>query len=186
MKALRRLALALALACGGAAAAPETWRVDPAGSRIHWEVEHFGTSTQRGRFDRFEAAVALDPAAGRGSVSVTVDAASVSSGVPVLDRVLRGAQMLAVSDHPQAWFVADRVAFDAEGRPRRIDGELTLRGTSRPLALTLERIACSADGSSCGATYAAELRRSEHGITFGLPFAADRVRLVVHLLVRRD
>jgi polyisoprenoid-binding protein YceI len=179
-------ACALALACGGAVAAPQTWRVDAAGSRIHWEVEHFGTSTQHGRFDRFDAAVTLDAAAGRGNVSVTVDTASVSSGVPVLDRVLRGGQMLAAADHPQAWFVADRITYDVAGRPRRLDGELTLRGTSRPLVLEAERVDCTPDGAACGATYAATLRRSEHGISFGLPFAADRVRLVVHLLVRRD
>jgi polyisoprenoid-binding protein YceI len=179
-------AVVLVCAAAGATAAPQVWRVDAAGSRIHWEVEHFGTSTQRGRFERFDAAITLDAAAGRGSVSVTVDTSSVSSGVPVLDRVLRGGQMLATAEHPQAWFVAERIGFDADGRPRRLEGELTLRGTSRPLVLAAERIDCTADGATCGASFAGNLRRSEHGITFGLPFAGDGVRLIVHLLVRRD
>ena len=185
---MKPAALLLVLVAGAAGAAPQAWQVDADASRIHWEVEHFGTSTQRGRFDRFTAVVALEPGAARGSVSVTVDTGSVSSGVPALDRVLRGGQMLATAAHPQAWFVAERIRFDADGRPRRLDGELTLRGTSRPFALEAERIDCAPDpagGEVCGATYAGSLRRSDHGISFGLPFAADPVRLVVHLLLRR-
>ena len=32
-------------------AQPVAYAVDPAHTQVHWEVRHFGTSTQRGRFD---------------------------------------------------------------------------------------------------------------------------------------
>lgn len=186
MKGRRILCALLAVVATGAGARP--WSIDPARTRVHWEVDHFGTSTVRGRFDRVSGSATLDPAAGRGEVSVTVDTASVVSGLAPFDRILRGELMLASAAHPQAWYVAGRVEFDADGRPRVLHGELTLRGTSRPLRLEATRVACRTTpegGERCGADFTGELRRSDFGITHALPFAADRVRLVVHVAAAR-
>lgn len=172
-----------------ARAAPEIWRLDPDQTRVHFEVQHFGTSTSRGRFAAITGSITLDRAARRGDVSITVATASVSTGLAPFDSVLRGTDLLASAAHPQAWFVASRVGFDGD-RLVRLEGELTLRGTSRPLTLHALRFACRDDAvrgrEVCGGDFEGELRRSDFGMNFGLPFVADRVRLLVQVEATRD
>jgi polyisoprenoid-binding protein YceI len=182
------IAPALALFTGVAMAEPVEYAIDRDLTRVHWEVLHFGTSTSRGRFDRIDGSITLDRAARRGEVSITVDTASVSTGFAPFDNVLRGGYMLAVAEHPQAWFVASRIEFDGDA-PRKVRGEITLRGVGRPLELVAERFACRpakpGEGEICGGDFSAELRRSDFGIDYALPFAADRVRLRVAVEAQR-
>jgi polyisoprenoid-binding protein YceI len=189
MKTLITLLMALggAVVLGRADAAPATYRVDPDTTRVHFEVRHFGTSTTRGRFGQVAAAIVLDRDARRGELSVTVDTRDVDSGVPPLDGMLRGASFLAAAEHPQAWFVASQLVFDAD-RLTEARGEFTLRGISRPLTLRALRFACRPDGPRevCGGDFEAEFRRSDYGITFGLPFVADSVRLVIQVEATRQ
>jgi polyisoprenoid-binding protein YceI len=70
-----------AVGVGAASATPLTYSLDPAASRVHWEVVHFGTSTIRGRFDDTEGSITLDRQARSGQVSVRIATASVSSGM---------------------------------------------------------------------------------------------------------
>ncbi len=59
-------------------------------------------------------------------------------------------------------------------------GEFTLRGVGVPLSLHAQRFSClggPGPGQRCGGDFVGELRRSEFGATFGLPFVADRVQL---------
>ncbi len=175
--------VAALLVLASPAGAQSPWRVDSAGTQVHWEVGHFGTSTARGRFDRVDTVLEFDPAARRGTVAVTVDTASVATGLPIFDRVLRGADLLDASAHPQAWFVGSRFEFDGD-RPRMVHGEITLRGTSRPLTLRVTRFDCIAAAppqpARCGAELEADLQRSDFGLNYALPWATNRVRIVVY------
>jgi polyisoprenoid-binding protein YceI len=181
---MKRLAIAGlgALLAGAAFAEPITYAVDAAHTRVWWETSHFGTSTQRGRFDRVEGSIVLDRQAGRGEVSISIATASVSSGVPALDAVLRGSSFLASQEHPTAYFVTRQLRFDGE-RVAELRGEFTLRGVSQPLSLHASRFACRTDAvlqrEVCGGDFEADIRRSDFGSTFGLPFVGDKVRLLI-------
>jgi polyisoprenoid-binding protein YceI len=183
------VAAAFAAGASVARAEPEVWRLDADQTRVHFEVQHFGTSTSRGRFGAITGSIALDRAARRGDVSITVATASVSTGLAPFDSVLRGSDLLASAEHPQAWFVASHLGFDGD-QLVRLDGEFTLRGISRPLTLHALRFACRDDAARgrevCGGDFEGELRRSDFGMNFGLPFVADRVRLLVQVEAIRD
>ena len=178
------LALAGAAVVADARAEPAAYRIDADHTRVHFEVRHFGTSTTRGRFGQVQAHIALDRAAGRGELSVVVGTADVDSGVGPLDGMLRGGSFLAADAYPQAYFVASTLVFDAD-RLKEARGEFTLRGISRPLTLHALNFACRQDAAAgreiCGGDFEAEFRRSDYGITFGLPFVADTVRLVIQV-----
>jgi polyisoprenoid-binding protein YceI len=180
-------AAALALPGGAATAQPAVYRLDPEHSFVHFEVLHFGTSTIRGRFGPLQGTVALDRAARRGEVGLAVDTATVSTGLGIFDARLREDDLLASAAHPQAFFVATRFRFDGD-RVAAVRGEFTLRGTSQPLELKARLFGCRHDGARevCGGDFEAELLRSSFGATFGLPFVADRVRLVVQVQGERD
>lgn len=183
------IAAAFAAGASAARAEPEVWRLDVDQTRVHFEVQHFGTSTSRGRFDAISGSITLDRAKQSGNVSITVDTGSVSTGLAPFDSVLRGSELLSSSTHPQAWFVASHLGFDGD-RLVRLDGELTLRGISRPLTLQALRFACRDDAARgrevCGGDFEGELRRSDFGMNFGLPFVADRVHLRVQVEATRD
>lgn len=186
---MKRFLIALALlAAGTVDAAPADFQIDPENTQVLFEVRHFGTSTSRGRFTEVSASIALDPAARRGSLSVTIGTAGVDSGVKPLDAMLRGDWFLAAKAHPQAYFVATDLSFDGD-RLVQARGEFTLRGVSRPLTLRALRFACGprAERASevCGGDFEAEFKRSDFGITYGLPFVDDRVRLVIQVEASR-
>jgi polyisoprenoid-binding protein YceI len=188
MRTLLTLAVALIGAFTGTAAPAQaiSYSVDPAHTRVHWEVRHFGTSTQRGRFGQVEASIVLDRTRRSGELSVSIDTRVVDSGVGPLDAMLRGSSFLASEQHPQAYFVAGALEFDGE-RLAAARGEFTLRGVSRPLTLRALRFDCRQEEARevCGGDFEAEFLRSDHGITFGLPFVADKVRLVVQVEASR-
>ena len=186
-------ALLLALAAGGAAgeaqSAPQEFAIDPDNTHVHWEIKHFGTSTSRGRFDAIAGAITLDREAHSGSASITIATGSISTGFAPFDGLLRGPYLLATSEYPTAYFVAQRFAFVGD-RLVSVTGDFTLRGTSRTLTLRALRFSCRNDADPvrevCGGDFETEFRRSAFDITHSLPFVADMVRVVVQIeAVRR-
>ncbi|MET0334141.1 MAG: YceI family protein [Rhizobacter sp.] len=153
--------------------------LDTSHTRVHWEVMHFGTSTSRGRFDDTQGSLSLDATKGTGEVSISVGTASVNTGVPPLDGILRRSYF-ASETHPHAYFVAQGWRWQRDA-PLEVRGEFTLRGVSRPLTLRAPLLRCAQhprlQREVCGADLEAELQRSDFGMTDGLPFIADTVRL---------
>lgn len=185
-----RFAVFIALtgaALAAARAEPQRYALDPAHSFVQFELMHFGTSTIRGRFGPARGSVTLDRETRSGEVSIELPMASVSTGVAPFDAHLKRADLLSVEAHPLAWFVARRLRFGADGEPAlaAVEGELTLLGQSRGLALTATRFGCylhpRLQREVCGGDFEGELKRSDFGIDYGLPFVADRVRIRVQV-----
>jgi polyisoprenoid-binding protein YceI len=181
--ALPMLALGLwALAGPPARAESATYVLDPSHTQVTWEVLHLGTSTLRGRFNRIDGVVTLDRAAGKGEISVTVDTASISTGVAPLDSLLRSAEAFHSQDNPKAYFVANQLSF-AGDKLATARGEFSLRGQSRGLTLRAVSFNCYQNPmlkrEVCGGDFEAELQRSSFGINHSLPFVGDKVRLLI-------
>ncbi len=173
---------------GTAGAQSVTYALDPTHTRVHWEVLHFATSTSRGRFDDIAGSLSLNTATSTGEVSVGIGTASVNTGVAPLNSVLRGSY-LASSEHPQAYFVASGWRWKA-GAPLEVRGEFTLRGVSRPLQLRAPLLNCYTHPmlkrEVCGADLEGVFKRSDFGVTDGLPFVDDTVRLVIQVEAIRE
>lgn len=166
-----------------AAAAP-TYALDPTHSFVHWEVVHMGTSTVRGRFGGTNGSVQFDAKAQQIDIGITIDTATVNTGVAPLDGMLRGAAGLSSTEFPQAFFTARSARWEGEV-PREIRGEFTLRGVSQGLTLKAVRWNCALNPlfrrEVCGGDFEGELVRSTFGITHSLPFVADKVKLLVQV-----
>ena len=142
MPTLRLLPAILATACSlPAMAQPVSYRIDPMHTFPSFEADHMGMSVWRGRFDHTSGEVVLDKAAGRGSVSVTVDMASADFGLDALDAEMAKPQYFDTAHHPTATFTGDLAGF-VDGRPTRVDGTLTFRGVSHPLTLEIKSFKC--------------------------------------------
>src|SRR5580700_2892035 len=113
-----------------------TWTIDPVHSEVSFVVRHMMVSKVRGRFDKFEGTVTTAPDPLQSSVTATVDLSSVNTGEPNRDNHIRSADFFEVESHPTMTFQSTGVRRD--GDDFLLDGDLTIRGTTRPIALKLE------------------------------------------------
>jgi polyisoprenoid-binding protein YceI len=183
--ARKAIAAALLGAAGGAAAQPTVYAIDPTHTFVSFEVAHYGTSITRGRFERQQGHLQFDRAGRGGRVEVSIETASVSTGVAALDRMLQGPDFLDAADYPAAVFSSERFVFDGD-QLAEIAGNLTLLGRTHAVTLKASRFNCYLNPlfrrDVCGGDFETTIQRSEWGISTGLPaMASDAVRLLVQI-----
>lgn len=182
---MNKFVLAAALLIAGTAQAQTaTYNIDPTHTFVAFEVSHFGTSTNRGRFDKKEGSVTLDRAAKTGKVEITIDMTSINSGVAPFDTHLKSADFFNVAAHPTAKFVGDKFTF-AGDKVTEIAGTLTLNGKTNPVTLKASNFNCYTSPmlkrEVCGGDFEATIQRTQFGIEKYLQVAPDNVRLVVQV-----
>lgn len=182
---LSSLAGALALAAAGSALAePATYVVEPGHTFVTFEAKHFGTSTNRGRFDKKEGTVTIDAAAKTGKADITIETGSINTGTEKFDGHLKSADFFDAAKHPTAKFVGDKFVFDGS-KVVEVSGNLTLRGETQPVTLKATNYNCYQSPmikkEVCGGDFETTFKRSAFGIKYGLPFIPDDVRLVIQI-----
>ena len=119
------LAAALATATLGAQAQTATYVIDPTHTFSTFEISHFGTSTNRGRFDKKSGSVQLDKAAKTGKLDISIDTSSINSGTAAFDKHLQSKDFFNAAEFPTARFVGDKFSFNGD-KVSEISGMLTL------------------------------------------------------------
>lgn len=162
-----------------------TYVVDPTHTFVMYEVGHYGTTTNRGRFSTKDGSVKIDASGTSGTVDITMDITTINSGVDALNRHLQSRDFFNVAAFPTARFVAERIEF-AGDKVTTVPGSLTLLGTARPVTLRAHRFNCYISpvltGQVCGGDFETTIKRSEFGMTCGLTFGfEDNVRLLVQI-----
>jgi len=172
-----------------AAAALETYTIDPRHTFPSFEVMHFGVSLQRGRFNKTAGTVKVDTEARQGSVEVTIDATSVDTGLDKLEEHVRAEDFLNASQFPTITFKGSQMAFDGDNL-KSVTGELTLRGVSKPVTLNAQHFTCRAHPMNkkqmCGGEFTANIKRSDWGIKYAIPNLADEMLLRINVEAYRD
>ena len=147
--------------------APGHWAIDTSHSSVVASVRHLGLSRVRGAFRSFTGGVDVAEQPEGSSVQVSIDAASVDTGEPARDEHLRSPDFLDVASHPTIDFRSTKVT--GSGRRWQVEGDLTLRGTTRPVTLdvTFEGLETDPWGGSRAAFSArTELDREAFGLTW--------------------
>lgn len=128
------IAFALVVLAPGLAAAATTYTVDKNHSDVSFKIRHL-MSPVRGRFTDFSATIVKDDAnPANSSVSFTIDAASVDTGVDKRDQHLRSDDFFAVERNPQISFVSSSVER-VSGDLYNVTGKLTMRGVTKVITL---------------------------------------------------
>lgn len=173
MTMTKTLALAsLMLAAATAVQAkPATYQVDPDHTFPSIEVDHFnGLSVWRGKFNKTQGQVQLDKAAGTGSVDVTIDISSIDFGHDKLNAHVLGAEVLDAAKFPTATY-RGKLADFANGQPTQVQGELTLHGVTKPVALKINSFKCidhpMLKREVCGADATGTFSRADFGVNYG-------------------
>lgn len=161
-----------------------TYLVDASHTYPSFEIDHLGFSIQRGQFDETSGLVEIDPTAQTGRIEIQVQTASLDTGHAARDEILKGSSWFDTAQFPTMTYHSQRFLFTGS-QLTAVEGELTLRGITRPLKLEIVRSKCglnlAARKRGCGAEASGALRRSEFGITNGLPFVGDEVRLRIQI-----
>jgi len=183
----RLLAAVLALAAATAApagAAPVTYVIDGSHTYPRFSYDHLGLSTQLSRFDRTTGTVVLDKAARTASVDVTIDMTSVDTGHEEFNKHISSADFLDTAKFPTATFKSRRVVFEGD-RPVAIDGDLTIKGVTKPVTLKVTRFVSMVHPmqkkDAIGADASTVIKRSDFNAGQYVPLVGDEVTISIAL-----
>ena len=152
-----------------AAAEPVVYDVDPRHTYPSFEADHAGgLSNWRGKINETSGRITLDRAAQTGSVEMTMNMASIDFGLEEMNEHARSPDIFDVAKYPTAVYKGTLAKFESD-RPTEVNGELTLRGVTKPLTLTIGQFLCKPvrNVEVCGADATATLKRTDFGVDFG-------------------
>jgi polyisoprenoid-binding protein YceI len=179
------LAAAAALLAGTVSAQAADYAIDPAHTFVSFEIGHFGTSTNRGRFDKKDGSITFDRAAKTGKVALTVDTTSINTGFAPFTKHLQSDELFDTAKYPTMSFVADKFSFNGD-KVSEVTGTLTLLGKTGSLTLKATNFNCYDNPmlkrEVCGGDFEGTLDRTAYGMSYGIDWGFPKdVRLVVQV-----
>jgi len=160
------------------------YAVDPTHTFARFEIEHFGATVNRGRFDQKEGTVTFDKAAKAGKVDITFHVASVNTGTPAFEQHLKS-EIFEAEKYPTARFVGDTFTFKGD-QVVAVSGALTLKGQTRPVTFKANQFACynspMLKREVCGGDFETTIDRTAFGVDWGVEYGFPKdVRIVAQL-----
>jgi polyisoprenoid-binding protein YceI len=165
--------------------ATDRWEIDSSHSSLHFSVRHLVIAKVRGSFDRWSGSIQVpDGDFSKATISVTIDASSIDTGVSDRDGHLKSPDFFDVAQYPELRFVGKRV----QGSGPEIDviGDLTIKGTTREVVLRVEQHGQTKDPwGNLRAAFTAKtaIDRKDFGLTYnqvlesGGVMVGDRVEI---------
>lgn len=165
-----------------------TWTIDPAHSEVGFSVRHLMVSKVRGTFDTFTGTITIAEDPAQSSVTAEVDMTSINTRDETRDGHLRTADFFDVEAHPKMTFTSTSVAPD--GSDYKVTGDLTLKGVTKPVELSLEFNGTSSDpwgGTRAGLSAETEINRGDFGVDISMPLdgggvvVGDKVKVALEI-----
>ncbi|MGH8432848.1 MAG: YceI family protein [Solimonas sp.] len=177
------LPLALAAALAPAIAAADQYVIETHHTYPSLEMTHMGISIWRGKFNHSSGKVTLDRKARTGTVDIQVDAASVDFGHDEMNKHAVAEEWLNVKQYPVMNY-RGRLQFDGDS-PSAVDGQLTLRGVTRPVKLKINSFVCIDHPfykkEVCGADAEGMVDRADFGMTQYTENGAGKILLRIQV-----
>lgn len=155
-----------------------TWTIDTVHSHVGFIIKHMMVSKVRGHFGTFSGQITIAENPLESSVSTTIDATSIDTANPMRDDHIRSADFFDAENHPTIDFVSTGVRY--EDGDFFIDGDLTIRGTTKPVTLAVETPEFGpnpAGGTKAGFSATTEINRSDFGVSYNGPIPGGGVAL---------
>ncbi|MFV2175760.1 YceI family protein [Actinomadura sp. LOL_016] len=163
------------------AVAPEltagTWNIDPTHSEVTFSIRHLMTKV-RGSFTEFSGAVQVAEELADTTATAEITMSSIDTRNADRDGHVRSSDVLDVENHPTMTFATKGVR--SEGGAHYVDGELTIRGVTRPVTLEVEFHGVGEDpwgGTRAGFSATTQINRRDWGVEFNVPLKGDKAML---------
>ncbi len=155
------------------------YKTDPQHSSLNFRVNHMGFSHYTARFLKFGATLDFDPKnIAAMKLSATIDPASLQTNFPDpkadFDKQISGPEFLDAPKYPVMTFVSTKVNQTSPDTAD-VTGDLTMHGVTKPLTLHVkynggyDKMVYDTGGSRIGFSATGVLKRSDYGLTYGLP-----------------
>jgi polyisoprenoid-binding protein YceI len=170
-----------------AVAQTSTWSPDKAHSEVIFSILHMSLSKVHGRFGISGGQIQWNEAdITKSTVNVTIDVASVDTGVAPRDTDLKSSSMFDAAQFPTATFVSTSVAKTGNGLT--VNGNLTLHGVTKPVVLLVEGPTGPAQGmgGKMHAGFSATTTISRAAFDLGTKYPAAVLGDDVHLNIDLD
>jgi polyisoprenoid-binding protein YceI len=167
MTETRPAAAATRLVGGAELPVPGRWQIDPGHTELAFIGRHFMLTKVRGRFTGVTGEIVVAEEPGESTAEVTIDMASVDSGSQARDDHLRSPDFFDTGRHPTATFSGRAAGW--QGTHGLLEGDLTIRGITRPVTLRVEYLGHAADpwgGHRAIFTASGGLNREDWGLTW--------------------
>ena len=156
-----------------------TWTIDPSHTRVGFSAKHAMVATVRGQFNEFDGALTPGRLGTRAVVGRAdhQGAGSISTGSDDRDNHLRSGDFLDIETYPELTFRSTGVRYEG-GDDFVMTGDLTIRGTTRPveLAVELEGLASDPFGNErIGFSGETTISRKDFGLTWNVALEAGGV-----------
>jgi polyisoprenoid-binding protein YceI len=120
------------------------YTLDPSHTRVGFSARHAMVTKVRGHFDEFEGSAHVDTVTpANSSVTVTIQAASVTTGNEQRDGHLKTPDFFDIATYPQITFVSTNVERD--GAEWDITGDLTINGVTKSVTIPFEETGSAKD-----------------------------------------
>src|SRR5579872_423177 len=164
----------------GSAQAADTYTFDPGHSYVLWHINHFGFSNPSGKWFANGTLILDEMKPENSKVDVTIQTASIDTGIPKLDEHLKSKDFFDVKQYPTATFVSNKIKMTGKDSAK-VFGTLTLHGVSKPVVLNvkLNKLGVSpiSNKQTAGFTATTTLKRSDFDIKAYLPGLGDEVKI---------
>jgi polyisoprenoid-binding protein YceI len=165
-----------------------TWDIDPAHSHIGFVARHLMVSKVRGSFTKVEGQIVTAANPLESSATATIDMDSLNTGNEQRNGDVKGENFLDTANHPTMTYRSTGLRRDGDGFIA--DGELTIKGITHPLALTVEVNGFGPDpygGTRAGISATGEMNRTDYGITANMVLptggvmVSEKIQLVLEI-----
>ncbi len=152
------------------------WTLDPSHSEIGFTVRHAGISKVRGQFTDAAATLDLAEAVTDSKVNASIKTASFDSGDANRDGHVRGEDFFDVETFPEISFVSSAIV--PKGDAYELQGDLTIKGITRPVVLETEFNGVAVDpfgNTRAGLSAETTISRKDFGLTWNAVLEAGGV-----------
>ena len=154
------------------------WVIDPAHSEIAFKVKHLMITNVKGAFKQFYASVYTEGDDFKNAeVNFKMDAASVDTGNSDRDTHLKSPDFFDVENHKEITFVSREIE-NVDGGNFRIHGDLTIKGTAKPITVSVDFLGLAKDpwgNEKAGFELSTKINRKDWGLNWNVAIEAGGV-----------
>ena len=181
---MKKISFLVAFIAFTAVSFAQSWKSDPAHSRLGFTITHLGINDVSGYFGKFDATInSSSPDLSDATIELTVDASSINTGIEMRDNHLKSADFFDVAKNPSITFKSTSVKKNGANK-FTISGNLTMNGVTKPVTLdavfrgTAKNPAAN-NATVAGVQFTTTIKRSDFGIgqKFPAPMLSDEIKI---------